>query len=124
MMAISLSLDLELKSPIKQYWDTIRAPSKLFPKIMPSFFKNIEIIEGEEVNVGCAKLIKYGEDVQLLTFAKEKVEVVDTANMCATYYLIEGELLGLLKAFKPTFKVAPLDDNSCIINWSVEIESA
>ena len=124
-MAKVVSLELELKVPAKKLWEGIRESVTLFPKILPSLFKSIEIVEGDGSSVGTVRYIKYGDGMAGMTFGKEKIVAVDEGNMCVTVSLIEGELLGFYKVFKPTLKVLPGGDaNSCLVKWTVEYEPA
>ncbi|GLJ28450.1 hypothetical protein SUGI_0559760 [Cryptomeria japonica] len=124
-MAKVVDLDLELKVAPKKLWEGVRESTTLFPKILPSLFKSIETVEGDGKSVGTVRHIKYGDGMAGVTFGKEKVVAVDEQNMCVTVSLVEGELLGYYKVFKPTLKVLPGSDaNSCLVKWSVEYEPA
>nr|ABK21861.1 unknown [Picea sitchensis]ABK25519.1 unknown [Picea sitchensis]ACN40121.1 unknown [Picea sitchensis] len=122
-MAQSVSVEIDLKVSPQKLWGAIRDSASLFPKIMPSHFKSIEVIG--DGNVGTIRKITYGEAMKGATHASEKIEVLDETNMTVTYTVIEGEILSIYKVFKPTFMLLPgADANSCRLSWTVEFEPA
>nr|ACN40583.1 unknown [Picea sitchensis] len=120
-MAQSVSVEIDLKVPAQKAWDAIRDSASLFPKIMPSHFKSIEVIG--DGNVGTIRRIKYGEGMKTATHESERIEALDKTNMTVTYTVIEGEVLSVFKVFKPTIKLLPgADANSCRLSWTAEFE--
>lgn len=59
----------------------------------------------------------------MLTFAKEKVEMVDDENKVVTYSVVDGELVNFYKNFKITLKVVPAKDGA-VVNWAMEFDKA
>ncbi|KAH9304213.1 hypothetical protein KI387_008617, partial [Taxus chinensis] len=124
-MAKVVSLDLELKVSPQKLWGGVRESATIFPKILPSIFKSIEIVAGDGNGVGSVREIKYGEALGELPPAKERVDAVDDGKLWVTTSLIEGGVLGLYKVFTSTLKVLPGGDaNSCLVKWSLEYEPA
>nr|ABK22958.1 unknown [Picea sitchensis] len=60
----SVNMEIDLKVPAQKAWDAIRDSASLFPKIMPSHFKSIEVIG--DGNVGTIRRIKYGEGILVI----------------------------------------------------------
>lgn len=124
-MAQSVTVELDLRVPAHKFWEAIQDSATVFPKIMPSQFKSIEMIEGDGKSIGSTRHIKYGEGMKMLTHATERIDAVDETNMTVTYTVIEGEIMSIYKVFRPTLKVIPgADANSCTVSWSVEFEPA
>nr|ABK24165.1 unknown [Picea sitchensis] len=124
-MARAVTVELDLRVPAQKFWGAIQDSASVFPKIMPTQFKSIEMIEGDGKSVGSTRHIKYGEGMKMLTHATERIDAVDETNMTVTYTVIEGEILSIYKVFRPTLKVIPgADANSCSVSWTVEFEPA
>ncbi|OIC57260.1 hypothetical protein A7L55_19100 [Acinetobacter baumannii] len=122
-MAQTVSVEIDLKVFAQKLWGAIQDSATLFPKIMPSHFKSIEVIG--DGNVGTIRKMKYGEGMKGATHASERIEALDETNMTVTYTVIEGEILSIFKVFKPTLKVIPgADANSSKLSWNVEFEPA
>uniref|UniRef100_A0A0D6QYV2 Bet v I/Major latex protein domain-containing protein n=1 Tax=Araucaria cunninghamii TaxID=56994 RepID=A0A0D6QYV2_ARACU len=119
-----ISVDVALKAPGKKVWEVIRDSTTLFPKILPSTFKSIEVVSGDGKSAGSVRQINYADgSMKGVTFAKEKLETVDDGNMYVTVSVIDSELLGFYKIFKTTLKVLPgVDANSCTVKWHIEFE--
>lgn len=120
-MTQSVSVEMDLKVSAQKLWGAIQDFATLFPKIMPSHFKSIEVVG--DGKVGTIFKIKYGEGTKGATHASERIEALDETNMTLTYTVIQGEILSIFKVFKPTMKVIPgADANSSKLSWNVEFE--
>lgn len=56
-----LEVDIELKSNVDKYWQTIRDSTTIFPKAFPHDYKSIEIIEGDGKAPGSIRHFTYAE---------------------------------------------------------------
>jgi hypothetical protein len=68
----------------------------------------------------------------MLTFAKEKLEVVDDENKVVSYSVVDGELVDFYKNFKITLKVAPAKAAAAegeagagaVVSWALAFDKA
>ncbi|PIA46406.1 hypothetical protein AQUCO_01500148v1 [Aquilegia coerulea] len=118
-----LEFELEVKSSVDKFWGGMKDTTVIFPKIFPNRFKSIEVIEGDGVNVGTVRLVKYSDDTPVITFAKEKVELLDDVNKILGYSVIDGELMTHYKTLKGKVEVVPKGEGS-LVKWSMEFEKA
>ncbi|XP_059077745.1 MLP-like protein 423 isoform X2 [Cryptomeria japonica] len=124
-MAHSASWDAELNVPAKQIWKAFENCANIFPKLMPKHFKSIEVLEGDGINHGSVRLIKYGEGFQMATYKLEKIESLDEANMTTTHSVLSGEIMHKYKTYKLTLKVSPgVRSGTCVVKWVIEYEPA
>lgn len=115
--------EIEVKSPADKFWQGIKNSAVIYPKLFNRRLKTIEILEGDGINVGSVRLLKYAEGTPLVSFAKEKVELLDDEEKILIYSVIEGELTNLYKTLKIRLQVVPKDDGS-LVKWSMEFEKA
>ncbi|KAF5191338.1 Mlp-like protein [Thalictrum thalictroides] len=118
-----LEFELQVKCSADKFWAGMKDTTVLFPKIFPQRFKSIEVVEGDGVNVGTVRLVKYAQDTPVITFAKEKVEFVDDVNKVLGYSVIDGELMTHYKSLKGKVEVVPKGEGS-LVKWSFEFEKA
>eukprot|EP01018_Ginkgo_biloba_P007060 Gb_15057 [translate_table: standard] len=117
--------EAELNVPPRKMWKAFEDAGNLFPKLIPSHFKSIEVLEGDGISAGTVRLIKYGKDVSAATFKKEKIEFVDEENMVTTHSVVDGEIMNTYKLYKLTLKISQGSrPNSCIVRWTIEFEPA
>ncbi|PIA62157.1 hypothetical protein AQUCO_00200276v1 [Aquilegia coerulea] len=118
-----LEFELEVKCSADKFWGGMKDTTVLFPKIFSNRFKSIEVVEGDGVNVGTVRLVKYTEDTPVITFAKEKVDLLDDTNKILGYSVIDGELMTHYKSLKGRIEVVPKGEGS-LVKWSLEFEKA
>ncbi|KAF5182139.1 Mlp-like protein [Thalictrum thalictroides] len=122
-----LEFELEVKCPADKFWGGMKDTTVLFPKIFPQRFKSIEVVEGDGVNAGTVRLVRYAEDTPVITFAKEKVELLDDVNKVLVYSVIDGELMTHYKSLKGKVEVVPIpkgEGEGSLVKWSLEFEKA
>ncbi|KAK3442356.1 hypothetical protein EUGRSUZ_B02546 [Eucalyptus grandis] len=120
---LTLEAEVEVKSPADKFWVSMRDSTKLFPKIFPDQYKNIEVLEGDGKAPGSVRLFTYGEGSPLVKVSKEKIDGVDEADKVVTYSVIDGDLLKYYKNFNGSIKVIPKGDGS-LVKWSCGFEKA
>ncbi|XP_060214355.1 MLP-like protein 423 [Lycium barbarum] len=118
-----IDVEVEVKTPVDKFWNSIRDSTNLFPKASPDQYKSIEVVEGDGKSVGSVRLIKYAEGSPLITYAKEKIESVDDGNKTLEYSVIDGETMKYYKSFKGSLNVTPKGDGS-LVKWCCEFEKA
>ncbi|KAF5180305.1 Mlp-like protein [Thalictrum thalictroides] len=115
--------EIEVKSPVETFWGGLKDSTTIFPKIFPQRIKNIEIIEGDGTSVGTVRLLTYVEGTPFVTFAKEKVELIDDEKKTLGYSVIEGELTTLFKTLKVNLQIVPKgEDEGSLVKWCMEFE--
>ncbi|RYR65049.1 hypothetical protein Ahy_A03g011045 [Arachis hypogaea] len=118
-----LEAEIEVKSNADKFWNAIRDFATILPKVSPSVYKSIHIIQGDAKVPG--SIIKYtldmGNEVVTVT---ERIEDVDDAKRTLIYSVIDGDLLKYFKSnYKGYISVTPKgDDNGSIVKWSAEFE--
>ncbi|XP_042443165.1 MLP-like protein 423 [Zingiber officinale] len=122
-MACKTELDVEAKSSADKMWEAIRMSAQLFPKIFPEEYESIEIVEGDGKSAGTIRLLKYAPEVKILTFAKERIDLVDDEKKHVSYTVIDGEIMNLYKTFKATLKVEGKGEGS-VVKWCIDYEKA
>ncbi|KAJ8547781.1 hypothetical protein K7X08_021017 [Anisodus acutangulus] len=118
-----IDVEVEVKTPVDKFWNSIRDSTNLFPKAFPDQYKSIEVVEGDGKSIGSVRLIKYAEGSPLATFSKEKIESVDEGNKTVVYSVIDGETMKYYKSFKGSLTVTPKGDGS-LVKWCCEFEKA
>ncbi|CAM0904285.1 unnamed protein product [Alopecurus aequalis] len=125
-MASKVELVVEVKSAADKLWTALRESTDLFPKIFPEQYKSIETVEGDGKSAGTVRLLKYTEVVPFVTFAKEKVEVVDDEKKMVTYSVVDGELTSLYPTFRLTVQVTPSakEGEGAVVSWTMDFDKA
>ncbi|PIA62158.1 hypothetical protein AQUCO_00200277v1 [Aquilegia coerulea] len=123
MAAGKLEFEVDLKSPADKFWRGLQDRTVLFPKIFTYRFKSIEVVEGDGINVGTVRLMKYTEDTPVFTFSKEKVELHDDANKILGYSVYDGEIMNYYKSLKGKIQVVPKGEGS-LLKFNLEFEKA
>ncbi|PIA62156.1 hypothetical protein AQUCO_00200275v1 [Aquilegia coerulea] len=112
--------EIEVKSPADKFWEGLKDSTTIFPKIFSHRFKSIEIVEGDGTSAGTVRLLTYVEGTPFITFAKEKVELVDDENKILGYSVIDGELTTLFKTLKVSLQVVPKGEGEVEVQVQVE----
>ncbi|XP_043687190.1 MLP-like protein 423 isoform X2 [Telopea speciosissima] len=118
-----LEVEMELKSSADKFWESIRDSTNLFPKIFPTHYKSIEVLEGDGKSVGSIRLLTYAQGIPGVKFAKEKIDAVDEAGKEVEYSVIDGDVAHFYKHFKAKLVVIPKGEGSSV-KWSCEFEKA
>ncbi|KAF9597262.1 hypothetical protein IFM89_016403 [Coptis chinensis] len=118
-----LEFDVEVKSPADKFWRGLEDSATIFPKIFPERIKSVEIVEGDGLKPGSIRILKYVEGTPGITFAKEKMELLDDENKTLVYSVIDGEITHLYKSFKVHLHVVPKEEGS-VVKWGLEYEKA
>ncbi|XP_057809696.1 major strawberry allergen Fra a 1.06-like [Salvia miltiorrhiza] len=79
--------------PPTRLFKAYRDSQNLFPKVLPSVFKSIEVKEGNG-GAGSILLITYYDEGDKVMTVKHKIEEVDETNHVYKFSVIEGDDLG------------------------------
>ncbi|XP_042514353.1 MLP-like protein 423 [Macadamia integrifolia] len=118
-----LEVELEVKSSADKFWESIRDSTTLFPKIFPTHYKSIQVLEGDGKGVGSIRLLTYSEEIPGVKFSKERIDAVDEAGKEVAYAVIDGDVSHFYKHFKAKLVVTPKGEGS-LVKWSCEFEKA
>ncbi|KAK4263316.1 hypothetical protein QN277_028747 [Acacia crassicarpa] len=118
-----LEVEVEVKSHVDKFWETIRDSTIIFPKALSHDYKSIEILEGDGKAPGSVRHIIYAEGSPIVKVSKERIEAADDAKRTVTYSVIDGDLLKYFKSFKGHISVTPKGEGS-LVKWASEYEKA
>ncbi|KAK2987134.1 hypothetical protein RJ640_019694 [Escallonia rubra] len=105
---------LNLISAAKVFKAFVLDSDKLIPKILPTAFKSVEIIEGDG-GVGSIKLITFGEATSQLKSMKHRIDGLDKENFTYSYTIVEGEaLLEGIESISYHVKIVPSADGGSV----------
>ncbi|KAL2453872.1 Polyketide cyclase/dehydrase and lipid transport superfamily protein [Abeliophyllum distichum] len=118
----TMSRVLEVTPPIKsspaKFYDFFKYHTGDLITVLPESFKRVQIVEGEDGQVGCVKLWNYdiGRISMVITL---KTEAINDEERSITYKALGGDLIKHYKVFQ--FKITL---GSGVANWTIEYEKA
>ncbi|KAL8472722.1 hypothetical protein ACS0TY_029811 [Phlomoides rotata] len=107
-----------IKSSAEKFYNFFKYDMSDVVKVFPAAFTGVELLEGEEGNVGCVKQWNYIIGGIPMT-VKVKMEAIDDTGKSITWGVIEGDLMLLYKSFK-----AILNASEGSVEWRIEYERA
>ncbi|KAF5193065.1 S-norcoclaurine synthase [Thalictrum thalictroides] len=116
--------ELEVNVPAAQVWKIYGSLelADLICKLLPDFFENVEVIEGDG-GVGTVLKLVYAKGIPMVTYQKEKFTVVDHEKRLIVAEVFEGGLLDHgFSLYRFIFQIIEKDANSSIIKSSIEYE--
>ncbi|XP_062110250.1 MLP-like protein 423 [Humulus lupulus] len=116
-----LHAEIDVKSHADKFWASLKDFIHIYPKAFPHNYESVEVLEGDGIQPGSVRLVKYGEGSLIVKVSKEKVEVVDDPKKIFGFSVIDGDLLKYYKSFKSSVQVVPKDEGS-LLKWSCEYE--
>ncbi|KAK4421620.1 Pathogenesis-related protein STH-2 [Sesamum alatum] len=107
------------------------SPSRFFkaliiesPEHAPKFnksVKSVEVVAGHGVTAGCVLQTNFHDGLPF-TYAKHRVDEIDTENYVCKYTLIEGDILGdKLEKINYELKVEGSADGGCVIKSKTDL---
>ncbi|GLJ33810.1 hypothetical protein SUGI_0679830 [Cryptomeria japonica] len=125
MVAGSFSIEIESPVEAKRLWKATVDTHNLLPKQAPGLISAITLVQGDG-GVGTIRHVDFTAANKDFSYMKEKVDLVDEANMVYGYSLVEGGMLGEKVAsvshfFKYTPK--PGGNGGCITTFTCNYDS-
>ncbi|GLJ45583.1 hypothetical protein SUGI_0959590 [Cryptomeria japonica] len=93
MVAGSLSIEIESPVEAKRLWKATLDTHNLLPKQTPGLISGITLVQGDG-GVGTIRHVKFTPANKDFSSVKEKVDLIDEANLAYGYSLVEGGMLG------------------------------
>ncbi|XP_042499153.1 MLP-like protein 423 [Macadamia integrifolia] len=122
-----LEVELEVKTSADKFWESVRDSTALFPKILPTHYKSIQVLEGDGKCVGSVKLLTYAEEIPGVKFSKERIDAVDEEGKELAFSVIDGDVSKFYKHLKAKLQVIPKGGGhevGSLVKWSCEFEKA
>ncbi|GLJ28931.1 hypothetical protein SUGI_0570650 [Cryptomeria japonica] len=102
---------IEIESPVeaKRLWNAnVKDANNLLPKLVPEIISGITLVQGDG-GVGTIRQVNFTAANRDFTYVKEKVDLVDEANMVYSFSQVEGGLIGTKAAsIRYTAKISTL----------------
>ncbi|XP_043706423.1 MLP-like protein 423 [Telopea speciosissima] len=118
-----LEAEMEVKSSADKFWESVRDSTTLFPKVLPTHYKSIQVVEGDGKCVGSVRLMTYAEEIPGVKFSKERIDAVDEEGKEVAFSLIDGDVSKFYKHIKNKLQVISKGQGS-LVKWSCEFEKA
>ena len=93
MVAGSYSIETESPVEVKRLWNATLDTHNLLPKIAPEIISSITLLQGDG-GVGTIRQLYFTAANKDFSYVKEKVDVVDEANMVYSFSHVEGGMIG------------------------------
>ncbi|XP_057863811.1 major strawberry allergen Fra a 1.06 [Cryptomeria japonica] len=93
MVAGSFSIEIESPVEAKRLWKAILDTHNLLPKQAPGLISGITLVQGDG-GVGTIRHVNFTAANKDFSSVKEKVDLIDEANMVYCFSHVEGGLLG------------------------------
>ncbi|GLJ28932.1 hypothetical protein SUGI_0570660 [Cryptomeria japonica] len=124
MVAGSYSLEIESPVEVKRLWNaTVKDSHNLLPKQVPGIISGITLLQGDG-GVGSIRQINFTAANKDFSYVKEKVDLVDEANMVYSFSHVEGGVIGTQAAsISYTIKFAPKAGGGSITTTTCNFDS-
>ncbi|GLJ09619.1 hypothetical protein SUGI_0112880 [Cryptomeria japonica] len=93
MVAGSYSIEIESPLEIKRLWNATVDIHNLLPKQVPWIISGIALLQGDG-GVGTIRQVNFTAANKDFSYVKEKVDLIDEANMVYGFSHVEGGVLG------------------------------
>ncbi|XP_057863805.2 major strawberry allergen Fra a 1.07 [Cryptomeria japonica] len=123
MVAGSFSIEIESPVEAKRMWKATVDTHNLLPKQAPALISGITLVQGDG-GVGTIRQVNFTAANKDFSYVKEKVDLIDEANMVYGFSHVEGGMLGT-KVASVSYKVkyTPKPGGGCITTYSCNYDS-
>ncbi|XP_057863807.2 major strawberry allergen Fra a 1.07 [Cryptomeria japonica] len=123
MVAGSFSIEMESPVEAKRLWKATVDSHNLLPKQAPGLISDITLVQGDG-GVGTIRHVKFTPANKDFSYVKEKVDLIDEANLVYGYSLVEGGMLGQkVASVSHKVKYTPKAGGGAISTYSCNYDS-
>ncbi|XP_057863809.1 pathogenesis-related protein 1 [Cryptomeria japonica] len=123
MVAGSFSFEIESPVEAKRLWKATVDSHNTLPKQAPGIISGITLAQGDG-GVGTIRHVKFTPANKDFSYVKEKVDLIDEANLVYGYSLVEGGMLGKkVASVSDKIKFTPKSGGGCITKFNCNYDS-
>ncbi|XP_071702321.1 root allergen protein-like [Rutidosis leptorrhynchoides] len=121
MAVITAEIEFTSSLPASKLFKAFSDFDNIGPKVEPETYKSINIVQGDG-GVGTIKSITYADGYPVKDL-KNKIDVIDTTNLCIGYTVFEGDaLMGIIETATHLIKFIPSSNGGSVYKHTMEFK--
>ncbi|XP_043695150.1 MLP-like protein 423 isoform X2 [Telopea speciosissima] len=120
-LAAKMTLEMEIKSPVKEFFHGMVDHAILFSKALPDGLHKSEVHEGDGKSPGSINSFSYVLEEDTALTAKSRVEAIDEENKSLKFEAFDGHVGEFYSKFKVHVQIFTKDDKN-FVNYTLEYE--